>query len=167
MATRAECMMEIMNEENSPPKKQVKSCDEMIAQSCAELGLTLDDLKTGDIAAMSKIVDMFHMKVEVEKLDGDFDTKLIEVAKAWHGLDNGTADELLEQAQIDPSTSLIQLLRVYGIISKAQADTLTFGKSLVESGKLDFRQMSVAYRDECDGACTFQEALDLRHWLKD
>ena len=133
-------------------------------QAFAELGLTVEDVNSGDLDAMSRKVDQFHMKIDLEKLEGSFEEKMIAIAKVWHALDDEAALRLLSQAKADPRKSILELLHENRVITDQQLAILQEGKNLIDSGILDFRKMAIAYKDELDGSITFHHALDLRRW---
>ncbi len=138
----------------------------IMAENLAKIGLTLEDLHSGDMDAMSDKANQFTMKIDIKQLKGDFDSRLTEIVKAWHALDEAKSQELLSRSKSDSSEPLLGLLFMEGVISQEQFETLTYGKSLVDRGLLEFWQMAVAYRDYLDGH-PFRKAIDLRHWLKD
>lgn len=147
-----------------PKTAQDEFFDNMMSESLAEIGLTIDDFMSGDLDAMVKKASVFAAEIDLEKLEGSFEEMMIAIAKAWHALDEATAERLLAQSKAAPGESILELLHQNGSINDKQLSSLKEGKDLIDRGIIDFRKMAVAYRDEMDGHYTFTQALDLRKW---
>jgi len=127
-----------------------------LAERC---GVDVEQVRKMTFADVLEKANLIQMGIELSDLTGTFEQNLLAILQIWQHFTDA------QMAGVQASKSLLSYLRNENLISQKQLETIEYGQSLVDAGLITFRQFAVGYRDEIDGALSFRQSLELRHWL--